>query len=243
MQNRVFLCLTLFVLAALTSIGQPKETNYHRVKISSSSITIFGETNINRFDCTMNQPAHSEQIVVKNIWSNSTLEFEGLQLGYGIREFDCGMAAMNNDFQELLKADKAPSLFLQLNSITLHNGNTAFEELNVEAEINIVIAGVTKTITSSQCKVFNHSEAHLTLKGSKELFMTDFDINPPVKFFGMIKVKDKINVEFEIEMLAFSTRIKKPSRLLSGRLSCILNGILLETDHRLQHKSIEFCTL
>jgi len=201
MQMKAFYCLILMMLISLGSFGQNRAINYHKVNISSSSITLFGETNVNSFDCTMNQPVFNQHILVKNIWSDSTLKFEGLQLEYDINEFDCGLEAMNKDFQKLLKADEEPSLLLALNSITLHPGNDAFEELNVEAEIKIIIAGMTKTVTSSQCTVLNHSEAHLTLRGSKELLMTDFNIEPPVKFFGMIKVKDKIDIEFEIEML------------------------------------------
>jgi len=149
----------------------------------------------------MLQDSKKNDILVKNIWSNQTLDFEGLKLKYKIEDFECGIQAMNSDFQEILKADEYPNLFLQLNSIKLYPGNSTFEELNVISEVEIVLAGTKKKIKVSDCKVFNHSEAHLTLTGSDKMLMTDFGIDPPVKFLGMVKVRDEITIEFEIEMI------------------------------------------
>lgn len=201
----VFLLFTLTVITK--SFGQngsytnvEEKASYHQVKITSSSILINGTTNVNRFQCGLNQPALNDSIVVKNIWSNQKLDFEGLRLIYKIEDFECGIQAMNADFQELLKADSEPYLLLQLNSITLHSGNDAFEELNVDAEVEIYMAGVEKKIEIPGGKVYNHSSAQLTLKGKKGLLMSDFEITPPTKFFGVVKVTDNIEIEFEIAM-------------------------------------------
>lgn len=148
----------------------------------------------------MNQPSLNDSIIINNIWTNQRLEFEGLRLKYRIDQFDCGMRAMNNDFQELLKADDIPYLFLQLNAIVLHPSNDSFEELDVDAEVVIELAGISKTVTIAGGKVLNHSAAHLTLKGEKPLMMSDFSIEPPTKFFGMVQVTDEIRIEFSIGM-------------------------------------------
>ncbi|MEP1035029.1 hypothetical protein [Ekhidna sp.] len=177
-----------------------EEPYYHQVTIMASSITIHGQTNVNRFKCGMHQPALNDSIVVKNIWSNFKLDFEGLQLVYKVQDFECGLKLMNTDFQELLKAEEEPYLLLELNSITLHPGNDAFEELDVDAEVGIFLAGVEKHIKVPCVKVYNHSSAHMTLQGKKDLQMTEFEIEPPSKFLGMVKVNDEIEIEFEISM-------------------------------------------
>ena len=76
----------------------------------------------------------------------------------------------------------------------------AFEELDVDAEVEIRLAGVRKKVLISGGKVLNHSSAQLTLKGDKELLITDFSIEPPTKMFGIIKVTDDITIQFEIGM-------------------------------------------
>jgi hypothetical protein len=195
-----FLLATTLVLLAQEGVAQNGSANYHQVTITASSITINGETNINRFQCKMNQTALNDSIVVKNIWLNQKLEFDGLKLKYQVNKFDCGIQAMNSDFQELLKAESEPYLYLQLNSITLHPHNDAFEELDVDAEVEVLLAGVKKKIKIEGGQVINHSSAQMTLKGDKELLMTDFNIEPPTKMFGMIKVTDDIEIAFVIRM-------------------------------------------
>lgn len=196
--------LLLFYLAARSSgklMAQEAETNVHRVQVSSSSIIIHGKTNVNSFDCSLHRYGEGHQVEVKNVWTNGKLDFEGLQLAYQIGEFDCGIKAMNADFQDLMKADEEPLLWLQLNSIQLHPNNHSFEELDVVAEIEIIISGINKTIIARDCIVYNHSEAHLTLSGNKDMQLSDFEMEPPEKFFGMVRVKNEITIAFEIEMI------------------------------------------
>ncbi len=199
-RRKRLLLSTAFIIAAILSIAQNGSANYHKVHITSSTITILGKTNINKFQCTMDQPALNDSIVVSNIWTNQKLEFKGLILKYRVDQFECGIGAMNNDFQELLKADEEPHLYLQLNSISLHPNNNAFEELDVDAEVEILLAGVKKKVMIHGGKVLNHSSADLTLKGDKTLMITDFSIEPPTKMFGLVKVTDEIDIVFEIRM-------------------------------------------
>lgn len=194
------LAFGLLIGSVFYSLGQNGDLNYHQVKITASAITIYGETNVNSFQCRMDQPAVNDSIVVKNLWSNQKLEFEGLKLMYRVDAFECGIQAMNSDFQELLKAGEEPHLYLQLNSISLHPKNNAFEELDVDAEVEIYLAGVRRKVDVKGGKVYNHSSAQMTLQGDKNMRMTDFSIEPPTKMFGMIKVTDAIQIEFEISM-------------------------------------------
>jgi len=198
---RKSLLISILFVWVIPGHSQNGSYNYHRVHIQSSTITIHGKTNINQFQCSLNQPALNDSILVKNLWSNQKLEFKGLKLKYRVDDFECGMQAMNNDFQELLKAEEQPYLYLQLNSITLHPNNKAFHELNVDAQVEILLAGQRRTVDIKGAKVYNHSSAQMTLKGSKELLMTDFGIEPPTKMFGMIKVNNDIKIEFEISMV------------------------------------------
>lgn len=194
------ICLAACVLSSAL-LGQPLERpNYHKVSILSSWITIHGETNINNFHCNLNKSTDKGNILVKNVWSNDKLDFEGFELSYEVADFECGLQAMNNDFQALLRAHEEPFLRLQLNSLFLNPDNENFETLDVDAEVVVAIAGMKRKIEVFQSQVKNHTSAHLTLMGRKELLMSDFNIEAPTKFFGMVKVDDSIEIEFEISM-------------------------------------------
>lgn len=209
---------TVVLLLLLGLIGNAQEYGYHGVKIISSSIIIEGKTNINRFECYMDRPAVNDSILVKNIWSNNQIEFEGLHLQYSISDFECGIRAMNDDFQELLKASEEPFLYLDLNSILICPDNDSFEELNVDADVRILLAGVERKVKIEGGRVLNHSSAHLTLRGRKGMCMTDFGIDPPTKMFGMVKVTDDIQIEFEIGMEVTMLETRKAAQTSSSSI-------------------------
>ena len=197
--------ILLVGLIHITVIGhliaqESDRPNLHRVVITSSWITIHGETNVNNFHCTLNKSSKGDHILVRNVWSNQKLDFEEFILKYKVEDFECGLNAMNNDFKEILKAEEVPFLTLQLNSITINPENAAFENLDVDAEVEVSIAGIKRKIQVIDGKVHNHTPAHLTLMGRKKLLMTDFELEPPTKFLGMVKVMDDIEIEFEISM-------------------------------------------
>lgn len=200
LKNILTITFLTFIVHIPLKGQEVNRSNFHRVTISSSLITIHGETNINNFHCSLLRSFRNDSILVKNIWSNQKLDFEGFKLQYKIEDFKCGFRAMNNDFQELLRADDYPFITLQLNSITLHPENVEFEELDVDAEVNVMLAGITKDLIVADGKVINHTPAHLTLMGRKKLMISDFQIEPPTKFMGMVKVTDEIEIEFEISM-------------------------------------------
>ena len=193
----------LIMLVALLSsheIFSQVNYGYHKVNIESSTITINGKTNINQFECFTDQSSLNDSILVKNIWSNLKIEFEGLILKYRIDDFSCGIQAMTKEFRELMKAESEPFLFLHLNSITICQDNNAFEELDVDADVKILLGGEERLIQIEGGKVINHSSARMTLKGEKRLLMSDFNIEPPTKFLGLVKANDEIEIEFEIDM-------------------------------------------
>lgn len=204
--------LVLFFCCVLGSQAQIATANYHRVSISDSKLTIYGTTNVNTFRCSMREADLNDSIVVKNIWSNQVLEFEGLVLKFRVDQFKCGLPGMSSDLQELLKAEEEPYLYLTLKSIALLPDNDAFEELDVDALVDIYLAGVTREVQVRGGKVRNRSEAHLSLSGSKEIRVTDFNLEPPTKMFGTIKVSDEIKISFEIDMVVSPLEMKKAAR-------------------------------
>ena len=116
---------------------------------------------------------------------------------------------MTKDLRSILKADQQPYLSLILESIAIGSHNEDFEELDVTAVATISIAGVKRKISIEDGIVTNHSSASLTLEGATKILLTDFNIEPPTKFLGLIKIKDEVNIEFEVGMVLTSPLTKK----------------------------------
>lgn len=190
------LVVLLLSLACTKSYGQ----NEHLVEVHSSRFLIQGETNVNRFECALFQDVSDQALKVQSVWGNYNLRFDGLQFRYPVEKFDCNLDAMNEDMQELLKSDEYPYLYLEIHDIHIDRSNTEIERLKVAARITINLAGVSRQFVITDGVVINRSEEELTFLGKKTLKMTDFNIEPPTKFFGMVTVTDELKVEFEINM-------------------------------------------
>lgn len=189
----------LLFLISLHSYGQQQAK--HEVSITSSTFTIYGTTNVNAFECNLVQNTPFKPIVVQSRSTDHDINFEGLTMAYPIKDFDCGLEAMSDDLKLTLKSKEFPELYLTINSIHIKQESQEIEKLKVISSVTIKIAGISRTTTIEEGMVINHSEDALTLSGKQQMTMKDFNIEPPTKFFGMVKVNNDLSVGFTIDML------------------------------------------
>ena len=188
------------ILAMGVFLPQQTRTGLHKVEILSSSLVIHGKTNVNKFDCKLNQQLDEETLRVTSEVTDLKLDFDGLVLKFRIGEFDCGHEIMNKDFRAILKSERYPFLFLKINDIYIKEETSLMEKLDVKSFVTISLAGVERTKIIEEATVINHDDELVTFIGSKVLKMTDFNINPPTKFLGLVSVEDALEVSFEIKM-------------------------------------------
>ncbi|MEQ9217401.1 MAG: hypothetical protein RLO17_05120 [Cyclobacteriaceae bacterium] len=172
----------------------------HEVEVLSSTLIIHGKTNVNKFDCELDQRVDTETLRVTSEVTDLKLDFDGLVLKFDISQFDCGHEIMNKDFRSILKSEKHPFLFLKINEIYINEETSLMEKLDVKSFVTISLAGVERTKMIEEATVINHDDQIVTFKGSKVLQMTDFKIEPPTKFLGLVSVENALEVSFEIKM-------------------------------------------
>jgi hypothetical protein len=76
-----------------------------------------------------------------------------------------------------------------------HISTMRSKENIINLEILISIAGKENSY-NIPCAISECSSGSLHINGSKQLNLTEFGISPPVKFQGLIKVKNEFNVNF-----------------------------------------------
>lgn len=171
---------------------------------------IHGQTNVNKFECELFIPTISDSLTVNSIRSPLSISFDDLILTYRIDEFGCGIAAMTEDFREILKSEQFPNLFLQINQVDISPDSEGFEKLKVSADITVTIAGVSQALVVGDSYVLNESASILTLFGKQSVNMTDFGIEPPTRFWGALRVYDQLDIDFEIRMYNEAKKEGKP---------------------------------
>lgn len=133
-------------------------------------------------------------------------ESETVNIIAPVRDFRCSNEAAFRDFLTLLKADQYPDL-----SITVPQDYLLHDPQNEQVTIHDVIiniAGVSKKYDIT-CRVENRNSKDYFLVGTVKIRLTDLEIEPPVKYFGLVKIKDEVIVKFGFSLGDYNLAINK----------------------------------
>ena len=100
---------------------------------------------------------------------------------------------MTKDFHETVRAEEHPEIRVRFLDLVRTNPNTPSESL--KGNVEITLAGVCRRFPIS-CQLQIKQNGKTTLSGKQTVTFSDFSINPPVKFFGTVKVQNEIQVQF-----------------------------------------------
>lgn len=110
-----------------------------------------------------------------------------------VKEFKCLNQYAYKDFLTLLKADKFPHLEIDFPVNT---------DIVYISDDSILLRGVMIFVAGSfkkydiNCKIDSKIKNSRVLLGTTRINLTDLDIEPPVKSFGLIKVRNEIIINF-----------------------------------------------
>jgi hypothetical protein len=161
---------------------------------NNSSLNIEGRSNLSSFCCQVTSYLETDTMqYVKNettrqfIFTNSCLTID-------INNFDCHQRIITNDFRKTLKADQNRFLkiqFISLDAFDVRNQQT------VKGKVEILLAGQVKC-TTIDFKTNATNTGLIQMNGTKTLLFSEFNLHPPKKMAGIIKIKEEIRVNFQL---------------------------------------------
>lgn len=187
---------TVFIIVVLTlcsfAPGERKAPWNTWVVERSSSLAIHGSSNINKFTCDVHEYIKPDTLRCvpdagsgKYMFSNSTLCLD-------LERFDCHHKFITSDFRKMLKVNVHPNLVIRLVSL-----DEFTKEDDVKGVVEIELAGVSRRIDIVfHGKTFGHNL--VKLEGKKAMKFSDFDLLPPRKIGGLVKINQEINVQFNL---------------------------------------------
>jgi len=165
----------------------------------NSSLSVNGSTNVNKFSCII--PAYDQVDTLafsKNRKSNGIILKGTIKLS--ISSFDCHNSGMTKQLEKTLNEKQFPELhvrFLTLSKIPdLNNRPEA-----ITGFVEIEIAGVSKSYNVNY-QITQKDQKNIYLAGARDVNFSDFNLVPPRKLGGMIKTKDQLSVDFQLNMKA-----------------------------------------
>ncbi len=127
--------------------------------------------------------------------NNKLKAIENVKISIATKSIDSGKGSvMDNNTYNALMADKYPTIEYALTKVKniTQKGNV----FTVSMTGDLTLAGTTKAIDMDvQATVLPNST--LKFEGSKEIDMTNFDIEPPTAMLGTIKTGKTVNITFE----------------------------------------------
>lgn len=154
--------------------------------LSTSHIAIQGSTNVNSFTCVYENEIKLSDNVVNYFLEGSQIKLKDTELLLSSNAFDCGNKGMNKDFKSLLNADKYEYIKIKVLSIVPDNDC-------IYVTTDIKISG-----HHQEHKFIVNASDDGSFKGTLELNICDFGMEPPTKMLGLVKVNETISIDFDV---------------------------------------------
>lgn len=169
----------------------------------SSILHVNGKTNINRFQCISCEQITDRALNFTESIDHSIVTFSNGNLDIDVFQMDCGRKEMNKDFQKTLKADQFPQIKLSLISAetTQHERLLNCDQwASYRVFVNITIADVchTEEVFAQVQKV---DDSHFLCRGNMVVSFTDFGLEVPTAMLGLIRVKNALQIEFDLDII------------------------------------------
>ena len=164
-----------------------------------SRVWITGASNIRRFTCTARRlagaidlrGATTDQPVLTG--ANASAE---PSLSVTVDKLDCGLGMMNRHLRDALRGAQHPSIEFRLTTYQV--------DLNVPVPVAritglLTIAGVARPVATTAA-VRTDSLGLLHIAGTYVVRPTEFGVTPPRRFGGLLRVRDRATVHFDIAL-------------------------------------------
>ncbi|GET26330.1 YceI family protein [Prolixibacter sp. NT017] len=193
--GKIFVRVILFVFPLLFG-GWVKSADFKGI-CQLAKVRIDGSTNVNQFHFYYDQP-QEEDFALSSASTGSEADASSLVFYVPVDQIDASNPAMLSDFKDLLKASKYPKIKITLRKDELASLFAAQRVANIP--LAITIAGITNDY-DTPIEVVNNEENRVVVKGRTRIRLTDYNISPPRRFLGMIRVKDEVFINFEIKLI------------------------------------------
>lgn len=169
----------IMILALALSAGfKPNADEY--ILLSTKTFSVKGSTSVGKYDCDYSMTAKDTLFLNRK---------NGLIYKVPVKEFGCGNFLLNRDFRKTLREKEYPWVIIRVSDVRKSGTNYKYD-------LQLDLAGKRKTLQNLNLMTVKEG-----LKGEIELRFSDFNLDPPSKLGGAIKVKEEINLSILLKRL------------------------------------------
>jgi hypothetical protein len=178
----------LIIIIALGLFSSIALTGQEYLVVMGKTVLIKGKTSFGRFSCTYQNGHDQDTVSFTKIANAESL----MELSIPVASFDCGNRMLERDFGKTLKYEEYPSIEVRLDD---------FKRIGKQYYGDIWIK-----LTGKEMKM-DHIPFTLIKDETGELLYSEitisldyFELSPPKKLFGLIKVQDELKIELSLKL-------------------------------------------
>ncbi|MBR9919305.1 MAG: YceI family protein [Bacteroidetes bacterium] len=190
MRNLLAFFITIFTLSYGFNLSAQSGFSY-----TGHEMTISGTSSVHDWVSEVTEMKAKGSMTVEN---GAITAISGLEVTIPVESIESPKGSiMDGKTYDALKSDDYPNITFKLtaiNFISAYNGG-----YSISARGKLTMAGETRSITI-QAFATKNSDGSYTFKGSKDLKMTDYNIDPPTAMLGALKTADEITIDFKVTL-------------------------------------------
>lgn len=159
-----------------------------------STISVSGTSNIKDFTCRIEGHMPNDTLAFHLAPEAQIIVFRQQTLHIPLEPFDCGNRIIRNDFLKTLKSEVYPYFKLQLHDLRLSDSKYWWQD-TLTGAINITMAGKSMRYKMNY-QLHIYSRHLIELAGEQTFQFSDFNLIPPQRLAGLVKIDNTIQVSF-----------------------------------------------
>ncbi len=195
---RIFLVFSIFLLTT-DSFARKRKMDFLIKK--ESQLIVTGDASIMKFTCHLKGAFDLTPFAIKAVTKKNMNYLEEGKILVPIKNLDCGEKMRNNEMLELLKEKDYPYITLDFKELGVadwkKSEETGYFASNIYSKVDISIGGITVSYPV-HLRVLKVNENNILASGSKKIRLNDFKIVPKTYFLGLVKIKELLDIDFEL---------------------------------------------
>lgn len=193
--------LLIFLLSSfnLTAIAdEPRKVTL--TFLPQSSIEIKGRSNISAFNFMQDKALYQTEVNVAATINRSPQLLSEITLNIPLAKFRCNNPLMLNDFLEVTRSKEYPNVVITVQHIEVDHFSEIKNKSNFSGNALIKITLTNKSKNYLIAFKGTFIDQILSLYSIAEITFNDFNLDPPTKFGGLIKVKEKLIIDLKLHL-------------------------------------------
>jgi hypothetical protein len=187
MEYRKLVFIIIFLAVSFNSSSQI----FRFTSVNITEVIINGKSNIEKFDLHLIDKDNFHCKSAISIIDGKTLEFE-----IPVENIQSRKTYIEEDFKKIINEKEFPYIRLRIGSDQL---NLLLKRNSEKLETSLTIAGRSNEYPI-EIKEFQVNDTTCQIDGKIELFLSDYAIDPVSKLFGIIRVEDKVVINFKLNL-------------------------------------------